>query len=173
MSVFMESPWPAVTAAIGIEIVLAVVLYVTGRGGILGAMAGVAVLAAVMVGVERWAVTDRELVSDALDGIAAAVASNDAPKVLTFISPQAVQIRQEIPGRMNTVVIRAAKVNDLKIDLQPPAAPTKATARFIGRIEGQLKRNSLPHEVFIERFEVYFEKQQERWLVIGYKERRR
>lgn len=170
MTIFLESPWPAMTAAIGLEVALVIFLAMTGRGWLMGPMAGVALVALGLVGLERLVVTDRELVSDALDGIAGAVAKNDIPAVLTHISPQAITIRQEIPGRLGAVVGREARVNDLKVDVKSTATPPTATARFIGRIEGTLKRGSLPHEVYIARFEVYFEKQDEKWLVTGYRE---
>jgi hypothetical protein len=87
MTWFIESPWPALALGISLEIILAIALVRTGRAWIVAAM--VAALAATvgLLAVERFVVTEREEVEDALDAVAHALESNDMPTVLAAFSP--------------------------------------------------------------------------------------
>ena len=80
MSIFLDSPWPAILFGIIGEAVLAVMLLRSGRGVLLGAMAGVLALSLAGVGVERLVVTDNKLIAAVIYDAAAALEANDLPR---------------------------------------------------------------------------------------------
>jgi enolase len=58
--IFLESPWPILFIGIFAEAILALILFRTGRGAVLWAIAGVALLVIAGVLVERFAMTDKK-----------------------------------------------------------------------------------------------------------------
>src|SRR5689334_954700 len=105
MSLLLENPWPVLTAAIGLELVLAVLVARTGQAKLFVVMAAVALMAVVLVLIERLVVTDREQIEDALAGIASGLVKNDPEAVLVFVSPQATQIQQTARSVLPQVTI--------------------------------------------------------------------
>ena len=73
MSWLFEDPTPVLAGGALILVLLAVVLYQTGRAVVLGVMAGVVALVAGLVVLERAVVTDEEAIHDVFDQIAAAL----------------------------------------------------------------------------------------------------
>src|SRR5664279_5008786 len=74
----LESPWPILIVGLVFEAVLAIALFRTGRGVILGLMGGVALLVLLGVLVERWTVTDTKRIRQTLGAAAAGLQANSA-----------------------------------------------------------------------------------------------
>ena len=76
-----ESPWPLLIVGLVLEAVLAIVLFRTGRGAVLWAMGGVALLVLLGVLIEQWTVTDTKRIRQTLEAAAAGLQANDAQRV--------------------------------------------------------------------------------------------
>ena len=169
MAWLFETPWPGFFVCLVAALALGVMLLRTGRGQLLWAMAAVAILAIVLVTVERLVVTDREQVEDTLDRLAAALKKNDAPQVISFISPSNQGLRSYAAQQLKRARIRDAKITgDLSVQIKGRQNPPTATANFIGRIEAVDLRGRAPYGTFISRFEVQLRNEGGRWLITGY-----
>ena len=171
MTMLLEDPMYAISAVVAIELILLAAIFVTGRGILLGLMALVALIGAGLIILERVVVTEREQVENVLDEISRALETNDVDQVLVYVSPQANDIRQLVRRTLPRVVIREVLITgDLHIDVNMQAAPPTAVARFIGRIQGNLKHGGAPYESFVRRFEVTFQQHDDHWVVTAFKD---
>lgn len=169
MSWLVETPWPAVVLCGVAELALAIMLLRSGRGRLLLAMGGVALLALALVIVERVVVTEREQVEMTLDDLASALKANDVQRAVSFISTSNPGLRSYAQRQLERVRIRDARVTgDLQIAINQRQAPHTAIANFIGRVEGIDRRGHAPYGTFISRFEVQLRQEGGRWLITGY-----
>ena len=170
MQWLFENPWPAIGCALVIEVILGVAFYNTGRRAVLAGMAGVLVLALVMVAVERLVVTEREEVEDALHGIAAAMETNRIEAVLAYIAPDAIPMRSAVQSILPSIEVTEAKARDIKIVFNRVVAPPTARVEFIGRVKAKSHSpgQQFPYENFIRRFTVKLRKEGDRWLLTEY-----
>ena len=99
MSWLVEDPTPTLVALVLCEAILVLALVKTGRGALLGVIAGVALLGVGLLALEWFVVTEKETVEDTLSGAARALESNDPQAVISFIDP-ATPMRREVAGEM-------------------------------------------------------------------------
>ncbi|HWC88095.1 MAG TPA: hypothetical protein VG433_00510 [Pirellulales bacterium] len=167
MTWFTENPWPFLLVGLLVEVVLVVILISTGRGALLSAIAGVAVLNIVLLVTERIVVTDREQVAATLDELAGALTTGDAPTVLAFIAPSATELRARAEHGLQQVKINEARVlPGLQVTLSERADPPSATAAFNARFSFKLLRGAAaPYEIGLRHFFVNLEKRDGRWLL--------
>ncbi|MHB9046469.1 MAG: hypothetical protein ACYC35_11055 [Pirellulales bacterium] len=174
MTWFLETPVPAIFIGILLEAVLAVILFRTGRGTVLVAMAAVLTLVLVAVAVEWIVVTDVERVEATLDGAAAALESNNLPAVLAYIAPSAQAMRSQVSAILPQVVITKARIRNLKITVNkftsPPTAKAEFTANFAGKGAGALQ-GQFPYENYVRAFTVKLRREGDRWLMTEYQDR--
>jgi hypothetical protein len=167
MTWLTENPWPFLLIGLVVEIVLVLILLSTGRGALLSAIAGVAVLNIVLLVAERVIVTDRERIAASLDELAAALANNDVPAVLEFIAPAATAIRRRAEHELPLVKFNDVKVvSDVETTINETADPPSAVSTFNGRFSLKyIKGGTSPYEMIVRRFRVTFQKLDGRWLI--------
>jgi hypothetical protein len=168
MNWFFEGPWAILLTGGVLEATLLIALVRTGRGALVGAIAGVGLLTAGLLVLERSIVTDNERISDTLDGLAAAAVANDLDGLLSFIAPEADQVRRLATDSLRRVTIREAKIgNDLMIKITQQGGAPSALATFTGRFRVESHREALGHDAFIGRFRVGLVKQGDKWLIVA------
>src|SRR5262245_57578573 len=86
MTIFLESPWPAIAIGVALELLLAFALVQTGKGKLIAVMVVVALATVGLVVVERMIVTPREEVEDFLYETARLLETNNPPAVLARFS---------------------------------------------------------------------------------------
>src|SRR5262245_66549345 len=96
MTWLTEDPTPILIAGGIALIVLLVALLKTGRGVVLMAMVGVALLMGLALLIDKLVVTDRESAADVIYQAAAAAEENKPEVVLSFISPSAPADRKSV-----------------------------------------------------------------------------
>ena len=82
---FLESPYPILIAGLLAETVLAAALFRTGRGVLLWAMGGVALVVLLGVLVEHYTVTDTKRIRQTLEEAAAGLKANSDQRVKACI----------------------------------------------------------------------------------------
>lgn len=120
----------------------------------------VALLAVV---VDRFVVTDRELIDELLETARAAVEANDIERVLLCVDPQAREMRTAVSLAMSAVVISNARIADDKISIQ--ANGQVALAEFIGKVQARDRKGQVPYERFVRRFTIELRKRDDRWIM--------
>ena len=166
MTWLVEDPTYTLIAAGIAAVILLVAIVKTGRGRYLTWLGGVVVLAFVLLLIERYVVTDRELVEETLYDAAAALEANDVEAVAALIAPSGEALEREIRNRMRTMEIRTARIADLQVEFSPLELPPKASAAFLGRLE--FKDAGVPFEQILRRVRVALVEEDDRWLIQSY-----
>ncbi len=167
MTWLLEDPTPTLVAILLIEAVLVVALVNTGRGALLGAIAGVGLLGALLLGVEWLVVTDKESVEASLSGAAQALESNNPQAVMDYIDP-ASAMRNRVAQEMAQVTISKARFSRLDVKFNRHVSPPTAEADFMGYVNGRDRRGEFPYENFAGRFTVRLRREGDRWLMTDY-----
>ena len=169
--IFLESPWPWLLIGIVAEAILAAILVTTRRGALLWAM--VSVLGLVLAGlvVERVVVTEQERVEMAMDGLLAALNSNDLNRLLSeYIAPDAATTRTRASWALGRVEVQRANYHNLRITINRLTSPITAEAQFDGMISYRDRLGEIPYGNYMAHFEMELEKRDERWLVTDHVE---
>jgi hypothetical protein len=166
----LESPWPILIAGLVLEMALAIALFRTGRGAVLWAMAGVALLVLLGVLVERWTVTDTKRVRQTLEAAAAGLRANDPSQVEACIVPDA----DGDPARVKTrwalsyAEFLELSLHNLQVKFNyqtsPPTAEATCTAWVRGKCRGGMYTGEYAQPV---NMVVKLRKESGRWLVYG------
>jgi len=167
MSWLLEDPTPTLVAAVLAEAVLTVALVKTGRGALLWAIAGVALLAALLLALEWLVVTDRERVEQTLSGAARALEANDPQALMAFIDPVS-PMRSRVSREMSAVKVQRATFSRLDVTVNRLTSPPTATADFMGYVNAKDRRGEVPYENFSHRIVVQMREDGDRWLMTGY-----
>lgn len=164
---FEDVTW-LIGVGIVVEALLAVVLFRTGRGVVMLAMA--AVLAVVLAGVviERLVVTEREEVVDTLDALAAALVAGDLQAVLSHLAPEASFARDQAQTHLPQVKINEARMRNIEVMINRLTSPPTAEAQFRGILNIKDLRGQFPYEHYIQQFTVRFRREGDRWLLVDY-----
>jgi hypothetical protein len=168
MTWFVESPWPAITLGVVLEVALAIVLVRTGRGAVLVAMAAVLAVTIALVLLERAVVTEMESIEGTLETASAALEANDPAKVLELFALDSPR-RAEVETALSRFTVREARVGrDLQIRTNRLTSPPSASAYFTGRIEAHDQDGEVPYEHLIRKFKVTLHRDGDRWLLYDY-----
>jgi hypothetical protein len=165
MSIFFESPMPAILIGICLEAVLGTVLLATRRGWLFAPIVAVLLLTLGGVWLERAVVTEQERVEITVDNLAAALTSNDLAKVQSFIAPSAHFTRQRAAWALGMITVTDTRIHNLKITINKLASPPTAEAKFDGVIFFRGKMIDISHDRYPAEFTVEFEQDGDRWLV--------
>lgn len=168
METLLESPLPVIVLGIVVEAILGVVYVNNRRASLVAGMIGVLVVVAAGVLLERWVMTDREKIEATLDGVAAALKTNDLDQVLLFIDPAADKTIGIARANMLLVTIHSAKISRLEIEINRFTSPPMAETRFIGLIdcEGSPGVSQLVSRGrYVHEFEVEMVFKDGRWLI--------
>ena len=165
MTWLVESPWPAITLGVVVQVALAIVLVRTGRGAVLVAMAVALALTIGMLALERVVVTEQEEVEDALEAVAVALETNDTPAVLALFSPTSPR-RGEVASALARFKVRDANIGgDLEIRTNALTSPPSAHAYFTGRLDAHDTRSEVPYDHVLRKFKVTLHRDGRRWLI--------
>jgi hypothetical protein len=167
MTWLVEDPTPTLVAVVLIEAILTIALVKTGRGALLWAIAGVALLGACLLALEWLVVTDRETIEDTLTGAAHALEANDPQAVVAYIDPTS-PMRREVTQELSRVTISKVSWNRLDVKFNRYTSPPTAVADFMGYINGKDRRGEVPYENFSGRITVQLRREGDRWLMTSY-----
>jgi len=170
MNWITDNPIPLFVLGLLVQVFLGVALWQSGRRWILGLMAICACVSVGLLVTESIISSPTEEITDTLDRLAAAIQTNDPANVVTFIAPEAAQIRGSAEREMKRVIISEAFVAGTpKIELSTsPEGKTTATASFLGRFKAKFVRETTPYDQALVRFKLYFRQEGDRWLVTNY-----
>ncbi len=171
MNLLFENPYVILIGGLLLVGLFVLLLVQSGRPEFLYAAIGCAGLCLAILMMEWLVVTEREEVEQTLDELAAALETNQIPRVLEFLALDAPRIRGDAEQRLPAVEIQDANVGgDLKIVINELMSPPSATATFTGRIHVKDRTGVFPYENFVRRFSVQLRKQNGRWLLYDYDE---
>jgi len=165
MTIFFESPMPAILIGTCLGAVLGFLVLTPRRGWLLGPIVGVLLLTLGGVWLERIVVTEPERVEITLDDLAAALKTNNLAKVQSYIAPSANWTRSRAAWALGMVTVTDTRIHNLKITINKLASPPTAEARFDGVIFFRGKTIDLGHDRYPAEFTVEFEQNGDRWLV--------
>jgi hypothetical protein len=168
MAIFLESPVPVICIGVVAEVLLAIILWRTGRGRLLWAMLGVAAFVLLGVLVEWLVVTDREAIKNTLAAGAAALEANNLDRLLDCMSPGSRQPRDDARWVLHRVQVESARFANLEITFGPGGKPPTAKARFMAIVKGRDRQGEIPYQAFVHWVVVDFRPERGRWLATGY-----
>jgi hypothetical protein len=169
---FLESPWPILVLGLVIELCLAAALFRTGRGALLWAMGGVALVVLLGVLLERNTITDTKLVRQTLDEVAAGLVANSAERVKACIvsGPDGDAARGETNWALRVAEFRSVSISNLEVKFNRQTNPPTAETTFTAFVRGRARGGEFADVGEIARpvkMEVSLRKQSNRWLVYG------
>jgi hypothetical protein len=170
MNWFTDNPIPLFVLGLFAQVFLGVALWQSGRHWILWLMAFCACVSGGLLVAENVISSPAEEITHTLGRLAAAIQTNDPANVVTFVAPEATQIRSSAEREMKRVVISEAFVAGTpKIEFSTSVdGKSIATASFLGRFKAKFVRETTPYEQAIVRFKLYFRQEGDRWLVTNY-----
>ncbi len=166
----LESPWPILIVGLVLEAVLAIALFRTGRGAVLWAMGGVALLVLLGVWIEQHVDTDTKRVRRTLEAAAAGLQANDATQVYACIVAGADGdvARTETDRALQQANFQELTIRNLELKFNyqtsPPTAETTFTVWVRGSYRGGMVAGDSSGPVAME---VNLRKEAGRWLVYG------
>jgi hypothetical protein len=158
-----DGPVPILCTGITLEIILGLILLRTGRGAVFIAICAVALLTLAGLGVERLIVTDVKRVKATLEGMRAAVETNDVNRALGFVAPQSAKLRAWIGDASARVRFTEVKIKDLQVTVDHAARPPRAEARFFGL--ASFDSAEVPYRNYGAEFTLEFRPSDRGWLL--------
>ena len=153
-----------VVGAIGLTIAIMVYL-TTGSRGSQTAIGIVLLLTLGGLLTEWWIETPREQVATTLQQLLDEIETNDLPGVLSYLSPNAGDVRSDAETLMPKLKIdRANSAGEVEITLDDESNPTEATAKFKGFIVATDISSGI-RGGYNDGVTVLFERADNRWLV--------
>ncbi len=165
MSTLLEDPLPAIVCGVFAEFVLLVVLWRTGRGMVLGWMAGTAFLTGALVLIEHLVVTDHEQIETAMESLRAAVEANDADAALELISPAAQDARKFLSTSLRRYRFSQVRILDQQISFDSGPQPNAAQVAASGIVLIADHSGANPIGQFGGAATVHFQRIDGRWLL--------
>lgn len=165
MTIFLESPLPAILCGVAIEAVLGAILLSTRRGVILWIMLGVLVLTILGVVVERLVVTDRERIEATLDGCVRGLEANDLSRTLTFVAPNASHTRSRAEWALQRLQFTSIRLREMKITINRLTSPPTAEARFTTIFFFRDRMQEFPYDHYVLGLIVELQQEGDRWLI--------
>jgi hypothetical protein len=136
MTWFTENPLPPVVIGIVIEAALVVGLAKTGKRAFLWGIIGTLALVVGAVLMERLIVTPREAVTATLEQMRAELEANDRAELLTHIDASNIALRNKVQNDLALVTVTAAKINEMKVDVDESGKFAKADLKSVVHFEG-------------------------------------
>ncbi len=167
---FLESPWPVLIVGLVLEMALAIALFRTGRGAVLWAMAGVALLVLLGILIERYSITDTKLIRQTLEAAAAGLLTGKAEQVDRCIVPDedGNAARKLVISALSQAEFHEISIRNLEVKFNYRASPPTATTTFSvwvrGALRGEMSTGEISRPVAME---VQLRKESGRWLIYG------
>jgi hypothetical protein len=166
---FFESPWPILIVGLVVEAALAIALFRTRRGAVLGAMAGVALLVLLGVLIERSTVTDTKQVRQTLEAAAGGLQANNAGQVFACIvpGPDGEVARKKVNWALSVAEFRELSISNLEVKFNYQMSPPTAETTFKVLVRGADRSGLVPERYALVSIAVKLRKESGRWLVFG------
>ena len=166
---FLESPWPILIVGLIIEMVLAIGLFRTGRGAVLVAMGGVALLVLLGVLIGIWSPTDTKRVRQTLETAAAGLQANNAKQVDACIVPDADgnRARELVVWALSQAEFRELTIRNLEVKFNSQVSPPTAETTFTVWVRGTDRSHTIGEIYQPVKMDVKLRKESGRWLVFG------
>lgn len=169
---FLESPWPFLIVGLVAETLLAVALFRTGKGKLLWAMGGVAVLVLLGWLIEQNTVTDTKRIQQTLEEAAAGLVANNADRVKACIvpGPDGAPARSKTDWAFGVALFREVSIRNLEVKFNYRASPPTAETTFMVFVRGKARGSEyadLGEIAEPRRLDVQLRKQFGRWLIYG------
>jgi hypothetical protein len=167
---FLESPWPILIVGLVLEMVLAIGLFRTGRGVVLVAMGGVALVVLLGVLIERSTVTDTKRIRQTFEAAAAGLQANNARQVDAWIVPGADgDVARNLVGwALSQAEFLELTVRNLEVKFNYQMSPPTAETTFTVWVRGMDRSGTVPGEISRPvAMNVKLRKESGRWLVFG------
>jgi hypothetical protein len=164
----LESPWPILIVGLVLETVLAIALFRSGRGMLLWAMGGVALLVLLGVLIERSTVTDTKRIRLTLETAASGLQANDPQQVEACIVPDADGdvARKRTRQALSSAVFLELTIRNLEVKFNPQTSPPTAETTFTVWVRGTDRSGMYPGEISQPvTMNVKLRKESGRWLV--------
>ena len=168
MTWLSEDPTVLLITGAAVEAILVAGLVKTGRGNLIWAMLGVLAVVGGLLLVERWWVTDRELVQDRLNATVIALEANDVDAVVTHISPSADAMRRIVKAILPLAEFEDVDLNNIQIEINEFTSPPTASARFMALVKARYQGQQSLYERTPFQIEVELEKEGDEWLYSRY-----
>ena len=166
MNWLLQNPLIIVVTGLIIEVLLFLALQQSGKKSVAWLMAGVAVLTAGLISLERWVVTPEEAIRAKLYEIAADLQNNDVEAVIAHISRRATEQQEEARKRIKNVTFKEVSVKEIA-DVEIADPPERGSVRVRVKAAG----NVGPFQgTDIREFKVYFALEDGVWKIRGWDE---
>jgi len=166
---FTENPLPILIGGGVLLLVLLVMLLKTGRGVILTAMLGVAIIMGLALLIDRLVVTDRERVANLVYDAAAAAQRNEIEPIIANILPSATAIRAEARHWIGQAKLSDVTITNMRVDLDRAARPPAAMAVFRVIAKGEVRdRTAVYPGDYFGVITAHFVRQEGRWMLSDY-----
>ncbi len=167
-----ENPYPAFVLGVVTAGFLSA-SYNISRNGIFLKLIGVTfLLVAGVFALDYFIVTPREEVMAVIQEGIAGLKANDADRLAKILDEKksGVTLARVREGfRYGTIT--GAKANDIRITVNDLTSPPSARAEFFGVVTFNVKHGDVPWDRYACRLIVDFEKQRDRWVIVGHEER--
>jgi hypothetical protein len=165
---FLESPWPILTVGLIVEVILAIMLFRTGRGTVLWIMGGVAVVVLLGVLIERYSVTDTKRVRQTLEAAAAGLQANQIQQVDACITPapDGDAAREKARWALGFVQFQEVSIRSLDVKFNYQMSTAEADIQVFAR--GRLRSGEFSEEITRPvRIHCTLRRESGRWLIFG------
>ncbi len=164
----LESPWPILIVGLVLETVLAIALFRSGRGMLLWAMGGVALLVLLGVLIERSTVTDTKRIRLTLETAASGLKASNPQQVKACIVPDADGnvARDLVDWALSRAVFLDLTIRNLEVKFNPQTSPPTAETSFTVWVRGTDRSGMYPGEISRPvAMKVKLRKESGRWLI--------
>ena len=168
MTWLSEDPTLLLVVAVAIVAMLIAGIVKTGRGSLLWAILGVIAIVAGLLVVERFWVTDRELIADRLGAAVASLEANDLEGTLAHISSSATEMRGVVQLILPNVEIEDINLGDVQIAVNQMTSPPTASASFMALVQAKYRGRESLYEKTPFRISVELQKEGDEWLFSRY-----
>lgn len=164
MSWLLETPWPAIIGGAIAEVALGFMYFTSGRLRLLLWMGVAAAVAASLILLQWFVVTDREQITANVNAAAEAASRGDVEGVLGFISPSAEALRLRARG---VIAMRPSSVRVviLKLEILKNENPPQARLNCLAMVKHPLYKGETPVKV-----EAFLRKHDAKWVVYDARE---
>lgn len=170
MAWLLEDPRPILFGGVAIELMLLVALVKTGRAAVLGSMAGVAAVVVALLFIERIIETDMEQVDRQLHYLAERLLADDVETVRAALLPGS-PASAAAERALTQFRVTEARLSGLEIKTRGPRDSRQATASFFAHIQVRPRQGALDMDRAVRRMDVELRRENDRWLVIDYRDR--